>query len=57
MKYFFRQGAKKSVRNQLVLLCERSLVVAGVGKRPSGMAIYGFPVYSHLSYFSYLISL
>ena len=57
MKYFSGQGAKKSVRNQLVFLCERSLVVAGVGKRPSGMAIYGFPVYSHLSYYSYLISL
>ena len=30
MKYFSGQGAKKSVRNQLVLLCERSLVVAVV---------------------------
>ena len=56
MKYFSGQGAKKSVRNQLVFLCERSLVVAGVGKRLSGMAICGFSrIFSHLSYLSCLI--
>ena len=48
---------KRSVENQLDLLCERSLVATRARKRLSGMAIYGFPIYSHPSYFSCSVSM
>ena len=55
MKYFSGQGAKKSVRNQLVLLCERSLVVAVVAEEAFRYGCCGSPVYFHFSYLLCLI--
>lgn len=39
-------------RREGVFSFRRSIVVTSVGKRSSGMAIYGFLIYLHLSYFS-----